>query len=462
MRFYDRDAELALLKTMFSQAEQSGKMTVITGRRRVGKTMLSLESVRNRKFVYLFVSKKSEQLLVEDFLNEIKKTFDYPVIGVFRTMSQIFELLLEIGKKERFTVIIDEFQEFININPSVYGEIQKLWDLNKFDVGMSVIFSGSVYSVMTRLFEDAKEPLFGRADRIIVLQPFNIKTIWEILRDHGVNDYRLLTDYYIITGGIPKYIDLLVTNNIFSFNDATDFICQEYSPFLNEGKNLLIEELGKEYATYFSILSLISSGKTSRPEIESILEKQIGGYIGRMTSTYGIIRSKRPINSKQQSKTIKYEIVDNFLRFWFRFIHKNNSAIESGNYSYLKEIIKRDYYTYSGPLLEKFFHELFALTGQYNRIGSYWEKGNLNEIDLVAVNDMEKRITIAEVKRNRESVSIAALKQKSKLLLQSYKKYDAEYLALSFEDITDYLNLNSTSFFKKHQNSLFPYVLRGI
>jgi len=439
MRFYNREKELTLLNTMFSQSDQSGKMTVITGRRRVGKTMLSLESVKDQKFVYFFVSKKSEQLLVEDFLAEIRKNFDFPVIGIFRAMSQIFELLLEIGKKEKFTLIIDEFQEFMNINPSVYGEIQKLWDLNKFNVKMHVIFSGSVYSVMTRLFEHAKEPLFGRADRIIVLQPFSIKTIWNILNDHGVNDYRVLTDFYIITGGIPKYIDMLVTNDALSFKDATDFICQEYSPFLNEGKNLLIEEFGKEYSTYFSILSLISSGKTSRPEIESILETPIGGYVERMASTYGILTSRRPINSKQQSRTIKYEIVDNFLKFWFRFIHKNNSAIESGNFNYLKEVINRDYATFSGALLEKFFHELFAQTGKYNKIGSFWEKGNLNEIDLVAINDMEKRITFAEIKRNRENISIPSLKEKSQLLLQSYKKYEVEYLALSFENIPEYL-----------------------
>ncbi|MGI6395279.1 MAG: ATP-binding protein [bacterium] len=439
MKFYNRVPELALLERMFSQAEQSGKMTVITGRRRVGKTMLSLESVKNKKFLYLFVSKKSEQLLAQDFLVEIKKTFDFPIIGAFKTISQIFELLFEIGKKEKFTLIIDEFQDFMNINSSIYGEIQKLWDLNKFNVKMHIVFSGSVYSVMTKLFEHSKEPLFGRTDRIIVLQPFSIKTIWEVLNDYGVNDYRTLTDFYIITGGIPKYIDLLVTNKAFSLNSIIDFICQEYSPFLNEGKNLLIEEFGKEYSTYFSILSLISSGKTSRPEIESILETPIGGYIERMVSTYGILKSIRPINSKLQSRTIRYEIVDNFLKFWFRFIHKNKSAVESANFNYLKEVIKRDYATYSGTLLEKFFHELFVLTGKYNRIGSYWEKGNVNEIDLVAINDIEKRIAFAEIKRNRENINISDLIEKSDAVLKSFKNYEPEYLALSFENIEEYL-----------------------
>lgn len=439
MKFYNRETELALLSKMSSQSDKSGKITVITGRRRIGKTMLSLESVKNDKFLYLFISKKSEKLLVEDFVLEIKKTFNFAIIGSLTTFAQIFEMLLEIGKKEKFTLIIDEFQEFLNINPSVYSEIQKLWDLNRFNIRIHVIFLGSAYSLMTRLFEHSKEPLFGRADRIIVLKPFNIKTIWSILNYHNVYDIQVLTDFYIITGGIPKYVDILITNNIISLNDAVEFICQEYSPFLNEGKNLLIEEFGKEYATYFSILSLISSGKNSRPEIESILETPIGGYIERMTSVYGIIKSKRPINAKLQSKSIKYDIIDNFLRFWFRFIHKNNSSVESGNFNYLRKVIMRDYSVYSGSILEKFFHELFAISGEYNKIGSYWEKGNKNEIDLIAVNDIQKRIIIAEIKVNRRNISIPNLKRKSETLLQSYKKYKVEYLALSYEDIPDYL-----------------------
>jgi len=124
---------------------------------------------------------------------------------------------------------------------------------------------------------------------------------------------------------------------------------------LDEGKNLLIEEFGKEYTTYFSILSLISSSKTARSEMESILEKNIGGYLDRLENEYSIIKKVKPIFAKEGSRTVKYEIIDNFFNFWFRFIYKYKSTIEIENYEYVKEIIKRDFSTYSGRFLEKYF-----------------------------------------------------------------------------------------------------------
>ena len=117
-----------------------------------------------------------------------------------------------------FTLIVDEFQEFFQINPAVYSEIQHLWDITKGKCHLNLICIGSVYSLMHRIFEEKNEPLFGRADRILSLQPFPIRTIHEILADHGITGERTLFDCYVLTGGMPKYLDLLTANNALSFN----------------------------------------------------------------------------------------------------------------------------------------------------------------------------------------------------------------------------------------------------
>jgi hypothetical protein len=292
---------------------------------------------------------------------------------------------------------------------------------------------------MYKIFENSKEPLFGRADRIMFLKPFEIKTLNEILKDNNISDNSTVFDFFLLTGGMPKYIDILITNGVNSFDSMLDFVMQPNSPFLHEGKHLLIEEFGKEYTTYFSILEFISVGKTSRSEIESILGKNIGGYLDRLEKNYAVISKYKPFNAKPASRQQKYMIVDNFLKFWFRFIYKNRSAVEASNFQYLKEICKRDYITYSGRILEKFYHALFAESGKYNQIGSYWEKGNKNEIDLVAVNDMKKEIVIAEIKHNKEKIRIEVLKNKAKKLLVDFPKYKVSYLGLGIEDNTDYL-----------------------
>jgi len=437
MKFYNRERELAELQKILKQTISSARMTVITGRRRVGKTSLALEFAQPHKHLYLFVSKKSEHLLCIEYLEEIRKMFKTPVVGEIKSFRDIFLLLLELSKEERFTLILDEFQEFININPSVFSEIQHFWDVNKAKCKLNLICIGSVYSLMHRIFEEKKEPLFGRADRILFLKPFPIKTIHEVLKDHDITSMKALFDCYVLTGGIPKYLELLTTNSALTFERIMDFMLQADSPFIAEGRNLLIEEFGRDYGIYFSILELISTGKTARTEIESLLESDIGGYLDKLENSFGLISKHKPFNAKPNSRIQKYKINDNFLSFWFRFIYRNRSAVETNNFQYIREVIQRDYAAYSGVPLEKCFHELFAETGQYNRIGSYWERGNENEIDLVAVNDLKKTITIGDIKLNKSKLNINGLKQKAAHLLALYPKYKPTWLGLSIENIAD-------------------------
>jgi len=438
MNFYDRKDELKILGQLDSQAQKSGKMTVITGRRRVGKTLLALYFSKDKSYLYLFVSKKSESLLCNEYLTEIKNKFDIPVIGEINHFKDVFRLLLQIAEKKKFILIIDEFQEFYNINASVYSDIQNLWDQYKKKVRLHVIFIGSVYSLMLKIFENSKEPLFGRADRNLYIKPFKPEIIKEILIDYNVYNTQSLFVTYILTGGMPKYLEILADNKKFTKDEIFDFILQKDSPFLFEGKNLLIEELGKEYGTYFSILEFLSTSKTSRNEIESLIGKNIGGYLDRLENNYDLISKVKPFDAKKSGRLQKYRINDNFLNFWFRFIHRNRSAVETESFSYIKKILERDFMTFSGLYLEKIFREIIAETHDYNRIGNYWEKGNLNEIDIVAVNDLEKKMLIAEVKINSDKINIEALKKKSEKLIKSYNTYHIKYIGLSLENLDNF------------------------
>lgn len=440
MKFYNRVDELAELATLYEQADKVGRMTVLTGRRRVGKTLLALESAKNHKHLYLFVSKKAESLLCQEYIKEIRHNFTLPVIGEIRHFKDIFTLLIELSRNERITLIIDEFQEFYSINPAVYSELQGIWDRNKATCKLNVIFIGSVHSLMHRIFQDEKEPLFGRADRVMFIKPFSIKSIYAVNSDYGHSDMQTLFDTYAVTGGLPKYIEMLAENNALPKKQMMDFMFRQFSPFLNEGKSLLIEEFGKEYGTYFSILELIATGKTARSEIESVLEIHTGAYLAKLEGEYALIDRHKPINAKPGGRLQKYYIRDNFLNFWFRFIYRNLSAVETGNYAYIREIVERDYSTWSGRILERFFHELYAASGGYNRIGSYWELGNKNEIDLVAVNDLRKELVIAEIKANKSRIDLTELEKKAKNLMADYNGYSIEYLALSINDAATMIN----------------------
>ena len=292
------------------------------------------------------------------------------------------------------------------------------------------------FSLMTKIFENSKEPLFGRATQRIHLKAFDISTLKLILNDYSPNyTNEDLLAFYLFTGGVAKYVELLVQAKAFTFEDIVNVVLAENSLFLEEGKHVLIEEFGKEYGNYFSILSLIASGKTSRVEIESIMEIQTGGFLDRLEHDFGLLKKVRPFYSKPNSRIVKYSIEDNFLSFWFRFIYKYRSAVEVGNLDYIKEIVIRDYSTYSGKILEKYFVEKLKSEKKYNAIGTYWERNNQNEIDIVAVNELEKKVLFGEVKRNSDKINLVILTAKAQNLVAQFQGYQITYSGFSMDDM---------------------------
>ena len=407
LKFYNRENEIALLKKSEQQSRKTAQMTFVTGRRRIGKTALLAKTHADSSSLYFFIGKKNEALLCAEFTDEIQNKLGVPVYGEIRTFKNLFAYLMELSKTRPFTLVLDEFQEFMGVNPAVYSEMQHVWDMNKDAGKLNLVLCGSVYSLMNKIFQNAREPLFGRATARLHVKPFDIPTLKEILHDHapGYSKEDLLA-FYLFTGGVAKYVELLVNAGAFTMEKMVDEILSANSLFLEEGRNVLVDEFGKDYGNYFSILMLIASSKTSRPEMESIMGASLGGYLERLENEFNLIEKQRPILSKPGGKNVKYRINDNFLNFWFRFVYKNRGAVETGNFNYVKDIILRDYQTFSGLVLERYFREKLACEKNVSHIGAYWETGNQNEIDIVALNEQEKTAFIAEVKRNPENIRL--------------------------------------------------------
>jgi AAA+ ATPase superfamily predicted ATPase len=383
-------------------------MTVLTGRRRIGKTSLIKKAFEDSDapMLYFFTGRKAEAALVDDFVSEIHDKLHGYVPEGLMSVTGVLRHLFELAKTERFTLVIDEFQEFMTVNPSVFSDLQNLWDSYRLDTRMNLVLSGSVMSMMRRIFTDAHEPLFGRADNIINLRPFRIKVVKEILQDYNP-EYTNgdLLALYSITGGIPKYIELFCDNGHVTEESMLRFSVSYMSPFIDEGRNLLITEFRRDYGTYFSILLAIAQGRTSQAEITAALGGMaIGGHLERLENTYNIISKFRPVMSKPGSKnTVRFRISDNFMQFWFRFIERNRSMIELDNYDDLREVVMRDYPAYSGLMLEKYFRQKLTEEGGFREMGSWWEAKagkEANEIDIVGIRTEGKSALVAEVKRN--------------------------------------------------------------
>ncbi|MDR1181479.1 MAG: ATP-binding protein [Bacteroidales bacterium] len=436
MKFYDRESEIDILRNIEEDSNSSARMTLLMGRRRVGKTTLLKNAFASSKTaLYFFVAKKNEVLLCEEFVQETESKLSVS-LGRFQNFAQLFKALMIQSQSRQFTLSIDEFQEFANINPSIFSEIQNIWDSYKETSKINLILCGSIYSMMKRIFENAKEPLFGRATAKIILKPFAVSTIKQILCDFHPNyTPEDLLAFYMLTGGIAKYVEQFVINKSFTKKRILDAVFKEGSFFLDEGKAVLVDEFGKDYGNYFSILSLIASSKTDRADMESTLNMPVGGYLERLEKDYNLIKRNRPFGAKEGSRYNKYLIEDNFLNFWFRFIYKYRSAVEIGNLDYVRNIVERDYETYSGLMLEKYFRSLLAESKRFSEIGNYWNKKGEDEIDIVALNEMEKQLCFYKVKRNKKRISIPLLEKKSNDTVQKYPDFNLEYKGLSLEDM---------------------------
>ena len=441
MKFYNREKEISRLHEIEMASQNNAQLTVVTGRRRIGKTQLILKATESETTpaLYFFVARKAENFLCQDFQQEITAKLGIPVMGEVSSFGKLFEYLMILSQQQSFTLIIDEFQEFFKVAPSAYSDIQHYWDIYKEKSKINIIVCGSVYSLMHKIFENQKEPLFGRATAKMSVKPFAVSVLKEILSDyHPKYTSEDLLALYSFTGGVAKYVQQFMDARATTYKKMLSHMIKEDSTFIGEGRNMLIEEFGTEYATYFTILSAIARGENTRAKIEAIVKREIGGYLTKLEQDYGLIAKSTPIFAKVETKNVRYVIEDNFLMFWFRFIYKYGYMIEVGNYEGLKTIIERDYKTFSGKMLEKYFRTKFIQSGNITHIGGYWDRKGENEIDLVVVNEIDEQAQIVEIKRKTENIDLDILRNKGVQFLRAtgeLKNYQITYSGLSMDEM---------------------------
>ena len=448
MKFYDREKEQNELRRIRQLAYTNmSQMTLITGRRRIGKTVLIKHTLEEYgDMLYLFIARKSESELVSTLIDSLHEQTDMYIPDGLTSFVALLRHLFEQGKHQSFTLVLDEFQEFMNINPGVFSDIQNLWDSYREQTHINLVISGSAYRLMQKIFMDKDEPLFNRADHIIRLQPFRTEVLKQILADYNPNYTNDdLLALYTITGSVPKYMTWLLDNGCATKEQMYAYVFSENSHFLEEGRTLLVSEFGKNYGTYFSILQEIASGYTTQAQIEQRLGGiSVGGHLKVLDETYCVIKKERPIFAKPDSRTVQYSLNDNFLRFWFRYVEKNRSMIEIQNFEGLLRLATKDYETYTGLVLERYFRQQMAETSDWREINGWWRskaimyKGQTidAEVDIIALPVEGKKALVAEVKRKKEEYKHELFMLKVEYLRQTeLHKYQVETKLVTLENM---------------------------
>lgn len=420
MDFIGREKETEWLRALRAKSERSARFAVVTGRRRIGKTALLLHAFGDAPMLYFFVARQAERELCETFRAEIENKLGEPVGGAFASFADVFDYVMRVAEKRPLVLVIDEFQDFLRVAPHVYSRMQAVWDLRHGRAKIALVVCGSVHSLMNRLFRDRKEPLYGRQTDFVDLKPFGTETLRSVLASLRPRfKPEDLLAFWALTGGVAKYVSLLADDGALSKEKMVDAVLSPTSPFVGEGRAALVEEFGKDYGTYFSILSAVSRGRTDRARIEQTVGREVGGYLTRLETEYGLLAKRQPLFEKSLTKSVRYALDDEFFRFWFRFVHKNAYMVEIGAFDALRTIVRRDWDVFAGLALERWFRTKMAESGGWTRIGSWWDRKGENEIDIVAENELEKRAAFFEVKLSPARFDPEALRVRTDAFLRA-------------------------------------------
>lgn len=449
MRFYGREEEIALLQDCWTVVltNQVAQMVTVMGRPRVGKTTLILKAfdgLQKEVPVFYFFAHKhvTQKALVSTWLAEICAVYRTDVPPAIETVGGLLKYLMSLAKVKPCVCIFDECQAFERIDPNIWSQIQKVWDLNKNQTPMLLVMSGTERG-MKAIFYDYQQPLYGRPSYQLLVKAFTPQVVKAIVyAEYPQATAMDVLAVYSITGGVATYIEILAEAQALSVNAAMAFICSARGMWLRaEGEIYLANAFPSEAVTYHEILGALAQGKDRwRYLLESVeTASQLSPYLNRL-ERFGIIEKLQPIFEGGLRKNAKYRIVDQYLLFWLSFIAPlaPKSMAESGNWSGLLRYMKERFPQFLGRSLERWFIEAYRHAHQWEVVDGWWDKQGSNEIDLVAVDTSKKIIEFAEVKLNPQKYDDRRLHMKAAAFLEKhskFKSYDITIRGLSPEDI---------------------------
>lgn len=388
--FLNRSEELASLEMLYQEA--GGKLVLMYGRRRVGKTRLLREFCRGKKYLYYPAATEAEAAQVQKYNRFMQEFLGGVPTGAFYRWEEILEYSLATlaDTGEPIVVVFDEFQDVLRENKAVPSILRNFWDAAGQFSNLTVVLCGSIMSEMQRL-NDGREPLYGRFKGVIHLKPLAFGQSREFLRGFTVDKQ---AEMYSIFGGMPAYLEMAAKQRR-PIEAVKKLILNPASVLYEEVPLILGQEL-RGPAKYMSIMEAIARGLTKPSQIKAatrISSASLPGYLAQLESM-GLVARDVPVTEKSPDKTKRsiYVLRDNLVRFWYRFLFPNRYLIEEGDRDSVMDIVKRDIGTYLGVTTEQIWREAVRCANRAGnlplklaRTGRYWT-GDL-EIDICGVGE---------------------------------------------------------------------------
>lgn len=419
IKFIDREKELSFLHNMLGK---SGGLVIIYGRRRVGKTELIKQFISDKHHLYYLADKRGTEINAKNMARLAAETFNEmpPVVENF---DDVFKFIVK-RVHEKFIVVIDEFSYLVEKDNSIPSVFQKIVDEIIRGKDILLILSGSSISMMYQGTLSYKSPLYGRRLGEWKLDPLDFKDAIKFFPGASLEK---AIELYTIFGDIPSYlVDIEPSRTI--EDNIINTILRKGSRLYREPEFLLKEEL-REPSRYISIFEALgSSAKLSEVASKAdVPAKDMPKYF-KVLSELELVRREIPVTEKK-TKNSHYYINDNLFYFYFKFANPSVSFLEEGR--------EEEVYKKIEPSLIQLFSKAFEdvvrecipgfLDFQVESKGRWWgysrKEGvrSEEEIDVVALNQAEKKIAFIECKYSnidykRAQEIIKELKRKAKIV----------------------------------------------
>ena len=414
-QFVDRELEM---ETLQNEYERDGSaLVVLYGRRRVGKTTLISEFIKDKKALFFLASEESEAQNRNAFKEKVADFIDSDLLrsAEIKSWDVLFKSIMDTPFDSKPVIVLDEFQYLGKANPAFPSIFQRIWEEILKDRSVMVILCGSLISMMESQTLAYGSPLYGRRTAQIRLKQIPFGYYHEFFPNKS---RRELIEMYAVTGGVPKYIELFSeSKDIYS---AIQKCVLNRSGYLYDEPHFLLQQEVSEVGSYFSIIKAIAAGNSKLSAISSILEiksTSLTKYLKTLIDL-DILEREVPITEENPEKSKKglYKIKDNYLRFWFAFVYPNMSFIESGHSRIVMNKIRNSLvknhiaFVYEDVCKER----MWDLNGEgawpfnFTKIGRYWD--SKDEIDIVALDPEGKNLILGECKYWTEPVGMSVLR----------------------------------------------------
>ena len=440
MKFIGRKREMEKLESEYSR---DSSFVVIYGRRRVGKTTLIKEFLKNKTAFYFLATEEIESQSMKRLAGVVARTTKNRLLqnATFTDWLDLFQVIADYEPEKKKVLVIDEFPYLVKTNSAFPSVLQNAWDEILTDNNLMLILSGSLIGMMQKHALSYDSPLYGRRTSQMRLAPLPFTDIYAVQN----LSFTESVEQYAVTGGVPKYLEFFEDGRELT-EQIKDAVLSK-NGFLYEEPFFLLKSESMTAVNYFSIIKAIADGNHKIGKIAGVLgieSSKLTPYLSTL-SDLGFVEKRTPVTEKNPEKSRKglYFIADNFIRFWFRYVYPYKGELELDNMQIVLEEMKKDFETkFVAFAYEDICKDIFANLCKRgvvdfvpSRIGAYWlnDYTGDTEIDVMAVDNQNKRIFAGECKYHRNPVDASvyyALKEKALdagEIRKSYQGYDVIY-----------------------------------